>query len=771
MFKTIKSKIICITLSFLVVLSTVTIGLINVAYEVGEKNQIEELKFRLEDIDKSMHIALVCLRLVATELAERGKIYYIYKGPTSKLNILVEDVFKNSKSIFSTDEVNTGGIWYEPYEVYPNMKDLASYYDVNKIYDAADLQKRDYDYTNRIWYKELKEKILKTEAGNMSCLVAKSESKSFSHELMLACGRGIYDNDSNLVGIVHVDWKVANFIEKLKSFKLPKNTIIIFSNEISDYIFYYSENPSLTGKSLKNIPMYRMDLKSGEEITYNNKKYMTFTLNEDSGMEVTFFVPKKEMFKILRFEVALLVCILISFYIGVCILVYLFLAKNIDKPIKTLVNTAKEIGKGNLDTTLNIKQPEEFALLANTLNNTSEELKHYIQTLDGYIREKKQAEFELQIAKEIQKNAMPSMFPAFPQHKEFDIYATMETAREVGGDFYDFFFLNYDTLAFLIADVSGKGIPAALFMMKSKAVIKNLAKTEITLEELFNQVNKELCQNNEQGLFVTAFFCTLELSTGKLNYLSAGHNPPFIKRKNGNYEKITCNQNFVLGGMPDTEFEANETKLSFGDRIFLYTDGLTDVINEFGDLFGEEGVQKCLDKYKDSNINNLLVDVNNEIKNYSKFAQNDLPDDITMLTLEYRGYYDFEIPSKIPALEELTIRIENICNHLNIDEKKKTRLLICAEEIFTNIVKYGYDNNESNIIEINIIPTEKNISITFADEGKEFNPLEHEDPDITLSTEERDIGGLGIYMVKQSMDNVSYEYKDNKNILTITLNL
>ena len=770
MFKTIKSKIICITLSFLVVLSSVTIGLINVAYEVGKKNQIEELKFRLEDLDKNMHLATNTLRLVATELSERGKIYYFYKGPTERLDRLVEDVFKNSKSILNSDEVNTGGIWYEPYEVYPNMKYLASYYDINRIYDTADLQNRNYNYTERIWYKELKEKILKSEAGTLSCLVAKSEPESFSHDLMLACGRGIYDNNSNLVGVVHVDWKVANFIKKLKTFDLPENTIIIFSNEKNDYIFYYSENDSLTGKSLKNIPMFKYDIKAGEEITYNNKKYIAFTLNEENGLELTFFVPKKEMFKLLNFEVGFLIFILISFYIGVCILVYLFLAKNIDKPIKLLVKTAEEIGKGNLDTKLTIKKPEEFAMLSDALSKTSSDLKHYIETLDGYIKEKKQAEFALKVAKEIQKAAMPNVFPAFPQHKEFDIYATMETALEVGGDFYDFFFLNDDTLAFLIADVSGKGIPAALFMMKSKAVIKNLAKTEITLEELFNQVNKELCQNNEQGFFVTAFFCTLELSTGKLSYLSAGHNPPFIKRKNGNYEKLNCNHNFVLGGMPDTEFEAEETMLSYGDRIFLYTDGLTDVINEFGDLFGEEGVQSCLEKYINSNINNLLTDINNEIKEYSKNAQNGLPDDITMLTLEYKGYYNFEISSKIAALEELTMRMENICNALNLDGKKRTRLLICAEEIFTNIVQYGYENDESNIIEVNIKPTEKDISVTFSDEGKQFNPLEHEDPDITLSTEERAIGGLGIYMVKQSMDNVRYEYKDNKNILTMTLN-
>ncbi|MBR1907415.1 SpoIIE family protein phosphatase [bacterium] len=771
MLRTIKSKIICITLIFLVVLSTVTIGLINIAYETGKKNQIEELKFRLEDIDTDMHRALICLKLVATELSERGKLYYIYNGPISKLNNLVEDVFKNSKSIINTDEVNTGGIWYEPYEVYPNTKELAAYFDINRIYDIEDLKELKYNYLERIWYRELRDKILNAEAGTMSCVVAKNEPVNFSQDLMLACGRGIYDNDSSLVGIVHVDWKVANFIQKLKNFKLPKHSIVIFSNEKNDFIFYYSENKKLTGKSLNNIPMFRTDLQSGEEITYNNKKYITFILSEENGMEVTIFVPKKEMFKFLGFEVAFLIFALITFYIGVCILIYLFLTKNINKPIKMLVKTAEEIGRGNLDSVVNIEKPEEFALLANTLNNTSEEIKQYIETLDGYIKEKKQAEFELKIAKEIQKTAMPNRFPAFPQHKEFDIYATMETAREVGGDFYDFFFLNDDTLAFLIADVSGKGIPAALFMMKAKAVIKNIAKTEITLEQLFEQVNKELCQNNEQGLFVTAFFCTLELSTGTLKYLSAGHNPPFIKRKNGNYEKITCNQNFVLGGMPDTKFKSEEMTLMPNDKLFLYTDGLTDVIDEFGNLFGEEGIKMCLDKYNASNINELLDDVNNEIKEYSKSAEHGLPDDITMLTLEYKGYYNFELPSVISALPELTSRVENICNKLGFEGTKLTRMLICTEEIFTNIVKYGYEQDETKAIEVSITQTEKDISIAFYDKGKQFNPLNQEDPDITLSTEDRQIGGLGIYMVKQSMDKVDYDYKDGKNILTISMNL
>ncbi len=771
MLNTIKSKIICITLIFLIVISTVTMGLINVAYKVGKKNQIEELKFRLDDIDKKMHITLVSLRLVATELSERGKIYYFFKGPSTRLDDLVEDVFKNSKSIFYSDEVNTGGIWYEPYEIYPNKKYFAAYFNINRIYDEEELGKLNYNYTERIWYKELKEKIINSEAGTMSCLVAKSEPGNFSNELMLACGRGIYDNDSNLVGLVHVDWKVANFIEKLKTFNLPKNTIIIFSNEISDYIFYYSEDSSLTGKSLKNIPMFRTDLKSGEEITYNNKKYIAFLLNEENGMEVTFFVPKSEIFKILNLEVILLVLALITFYIIVCVLAYVFLTKNINRPIKTLVKAAEEIGKGNLDTKLTIKNPEEFAVLAETLNNTSEDLKHYIATLDGYIKEKKQAEFALKVAKEIQKAAMPSVFPAFPQHKEFDIYATMETAFEVGGDFYDFFFLNDDSFAFLIADVSGKGIPAALFMMKAKAVIKNLAKTEISLEELFEQVNKELCQNNEQGFFVTAFFCKLEISTGKLQYLSAGHNPPYIKRKNEIYKKLICNQNFVLGGMEDTKFESAEIQLEPNDKLFLYTDGLTDVINEFGDLFGEEGLEMCLEKYNADNIDSLLSNINTEIKDYSKFAQNGLPDDITMLSFEYKGYYTFDVPATISSLSELTIRLENICNNLGVEGVKRSRILICTEEIFTNIVKYGYEHEESTTIGINIKHAENDINITFIDTGKEFNPLEHSDPDITLSTEERQIGGLGIYMVKQAMDKVSYDYKDGQNVLTISMNL
>ncbi len=771
MLNTIKSKIICITLVFLVVISTVTLGLINIGYSVGKKNEIEELKFRLEAIEVNLHKAINCLSLVATELAERGKVYFFYKGPSERLDSLVKDVFENSKSIYSKEEVNTGGIWYEPYAVYPDEKELAAYYDINRIYDIKDIRKLNYNYLERIWFKELRDKILNSEEGTISCLVAKSEPQSFSHDLMLACGRGIYDNKSNLVGIVHVDWKVEKFIQQLKALKLPKNSIIIFSNEISDYIFYYSEDSSLTGKSLSNIPIFRYDIESGEEITYDGKKYIAFTLNEVSGMEVTFFVPKQEMLKMLNFDVAVLVLALITFYIVVCILAYVFLTKSINRPIKKLVKAAEEIGKGNLDTKLTIAQPKEFAVLANTLNHTSEDLKHYIETLDGYIREKKQAEFELRIAKEIQKTAMPSVFPAFPQHKEFDIYATMETALEVGGDFYDFFFLNDDTLAFLIADVSGKGIPAALFMMKSKAVIKNLAKTEISLEELFEQVNNELCQNNEQGFFVTAFFCTLELSTGKLRFLSAGHNPPFIKRKNMNYEKLVCNQNFVLGGIPDSKYESEERFLAPNDKIFLYTDGLTDVINEFGDLFGEEGVKMCLDKYGSSPIDKLLTDLNNEIKEYSKAAKHGLPDDITMLTLEYKGYYNFTLKSSISELAELTSRLENICNKISLDGTKRSRVLICAEEIFTNIVRYGYENDETNTVDISINHTDTDISILFKDRGKEFNPLEHEDPDITLSTEERQIGGLGIFMVKQAMDKVTYDYQDGSNILIMTMNI
>jgi sigma-B regulation protein RsbU (phosphoserine phosphatase) len=355
----------------------------------------------------------------------------------------------------------------------------------------------------------------------------------------------------------------------------------------------------------------------------------------------------------------------------------------------------------------------------------------------------------------------------------------MYPAREVGGDFYDFFFIDDDHLVFLIADVSGKGIPAALFMMTTKTLIKNLAKTGLSADELITQANKQICKTNEQGIFVTVFLSILELSTGKINCINAGHNPPLFKEKNKDFKYYKCTPNLVVGAMENTVYHSFERKIHPGDCIFLYTDGITEAYNKEDEFYGEERLVEFLNttKSKNTDIENILLTIKEDVENFAQGEEQ--ADDMTMLILRYNGVptarksraktKTFLLPADTSRIDSVTKWIQENCTEAKIPDEHKQKLHLAVEEIFVNISNYAYPKGQGDIeISFKIIDG-RNAQIQFIDSGKPYNPLEKEDPDITLNAEERAIGGLGIFLAKQMVDIMEYEFRDDRNILTIQL--
>ncbi len=249
-------------------------------------------------------------------------------------------------------------------------------------------------------------------------------------------------------------------------------------------------------------------------------------------------------------------------------------------------------------------------------------------------RETERIYTELNVAHHIQTSMLPSIFPAFPEHDEFDIYASMTPAKEVGGDFYDFFMVDDRHLAVVIADVSGKGVPAALFMVIGKTLIKDHTQSNRDLGAVFTEVNELLCQSNSEGLFITAFEGVLDLDTGNFVYVNAGHDAPFICRKDGSYEPLSVKPGFVLAGMENTNFTEGKTTLGEGDKFFHYTDGVTEATNAQNALYGKERLWHVLNKNKQQNPKETLSSVKADIDHY--VGETPQFDDITMLCVEYR---------------------------------------------------------------------------------------------------------------------------------------
>ena len=249
--------------------------------------------------------------------------------------------------------------------------------------------------------------------------------------------------------------------------------------------------------------------------------------------------------------------------------------------------------------------------------------------------DKQQIASELSVATHIQTSMLPRIFPAFPAQKEFDIYAMTNPAKEVGGDFYDFFLVDDDHLAVVVADVSGKGIPAALFMVIAKTLIKDHAQRGTSPDVVFTEVNRLLCEANDEGMFVTAWMGVLELSTGHLAYVNAGHNPPLLRRAGGGYEYLRTRSGFVLAGVEETRYRSCSLELAPGDALFLYTDGVTEATDAEKQLYGEERLSAVLNSHRDYAPKELLSAVKDDVEAF--VGQAPQFDDITVLSLCYYG--------------------------------------------------------------------------------------------------------------------------------------
>lgn len=315
------------------------------------------------------------------------------------------------------------------------------------------------------------------------------------------------------------------------------------------------------------------------------------------------------------------------------------LADYLTKPIRQLSKGVQQIAMGNFNGKLNIHTGDEIESLAISFNAMTTELQTYIKNLEQITAEKERIATELNVATNIQKNMLPCIFPPYPDRKDFDIYAVMYPAKEVGGDFYDFYLLDENHLVITIADVSDKGIPAAMFMVITKTILKNFVMS-MTSPDDFSAVvqcaNRQLCENNEEMMFVTVFMGMLDLKTGKFIYVNAGHTPPMIRHKrkdDSTFEYLPVEKNCVLGINEEAQFKQQEVYLKQGDELFLYTDGVTEAINKEKKLYSIERLYSNLNKINQkSSCQDILRDVKLLIDEFAQGMYQS--DDITMLAIK-----------------------------------------------------------------------------------------------------------------------------------------
>ena len=775
MFKTIRAKVIIAAIIMLAFLMSAFACHTIISRMKTKQLMVQNYVYSIDSFADDLKFRIIKSEDNLKSLALIGSLFYRTDRSYELTDRVITRIFENYPSTLG------GGIWFKPYIVDKSKKYVCfyAYHDKNnKVVIDRNFASEEYDYPNQEWYKQIISQV--TPERNIVWSKPYYENLG-SYTVLVTAGTGIYV-EGELVGIVTVDWEIDSIIDRVSKMKPIEKTFSMYKsgNEIQnsfallgnidyDYIIAttdpYLNGHDLVGHSLREIPWYADNLYEITYITYHNKKYIPFVKKMKNGMELIICIPKSEMFRdINKFY---LYIVLVMLFIGLIIPVLLYYCINsyIVNPIDKLTNIASKISKGE-DIEIKIEKPEEFAQLATTFDKMTRDIK-------SASLEQAKINSELTIAKSIQTSSLPNKFPPFPEKTEFDIFASMDAAKEVGGDFYDFFFLNDSEFMFLIADVSGKGVPAALFMMNIKTLINNSSQDIYTPKHLIEKINKKICDTNKQGLFVTMLACIVDINTGKMSIINCGHNPPLLKRQNGNYEFLSLASNYPLGVFEDAEFELYETTLNPEDIIYTYTDGVTEASNLKEEMYGEERLYNCLNNIEETEPNIIAQKVKESIQQYTDSAPQS--DDITMLTFKYLGHKSnvksFKSEAKFENYKEFCSWIQKACKEWDIDGELSNKLDMCGEEIFANISSYAYPNGINGTIEAQLELIDSNIIFEFRDSGIEYNPLEKPDPDINLPPEERPIGGLGIYMTKKMTDKIFYKRENEKNILTLIFKL
>lgn len=559
----------------------------------------------------------------------------------SDLLSLLRAIVENNSEIFGST------IAFEPYEFDKDSLYFAPYfYRDNGIIKFTYLGGESYRYFYWDWYqipKELNrpqwsEPYFDEGGGNI---------------IMSTYSVPFYRNSNGkkkFMGIVtadiSLDWleKIISSIEISKTghgFLISKNgTIVTHPNSgliMNETIFSLAE--AREDRELRDIGRQMISGASGfvpvRGFDSDKKYWMFFAPVSTSGWSLGVLFPQDElMADITRLNRNVLA---IGFAgLSIVLIMIVVISRSITKPLRLLAEATKGIASGNLDTEIPAaKSRDEVGKLTDSFIHMERSLKNYIKELTETTAAKERIESELSVAREIQMSMLPKIFPPFPDREEFDIFASIEPAKEVGGDFYDFFFIDHDHLFFCIGDVSGKGIPAALFMAVTKTLIKAKSTFGVAPRESLSLVNEELCTDNDAAMFVTIFSGILNTATGELSYSNGGHNPPYLLSKTLGLKTLDDNSGTALGILETATYSTGKTTLQPGDAIFLFTDGVTEAMDSAGTMYSEERLMNFLTHQENFNPEEITRVTLAEICDFSSGTPQ--ADDITLMVIRFSG--------------------------------------------------------------------------------------------------------------------------------------
>jgi sigma-B regulation protein RsbU (phosphoserine phosphatase) len=412
--------------------------------------------------------------------------------------------------------------------------------------------------------------------------------------------------------------------------------------------------------------------------------------------------------------------------------------------------------------------------LMSELQVKNRELQESFDNLRRTRTAKERMESELNIGRDIQMSMLPLEFPPFPHRNEFTVFATLQPAREVGGDFYDFFLIDEDRFCFCVGDVSGKGVPAALFMAVTKTLIKSRATNDFSPASILTHVNDEIADQNDTAVFVTLWLGILDVTTGELKYANAGHNPPYLKRADGELIRLDRRHGPVVGALEGLVYGEDAFDLTPNDLVFLYTDGVTEAMDPAGSLYDEDRLVDVLSSSTFATVDDAVRASTDDVWRFQGEAEQ--ADDVTVLAVKFQGRakgaadvarLHVEAENRLEEIDRVNQAFESFAAEHGLSDRVRRSMKLVFDDLLNNVVSYAYDDDEVHIIEVNVELSSDRLAVRIADDGHPFNPFAQSPPDTALAVEEREIGGLGIHLVQSLMDEVTYTRRTDRNVIVL----
>ena len=603
----------------------------------------------------------------------------------------------------------------------------------------------------------------------------------YSESIIASYCRPLKDKDGHFFGTIATDISLDWLSSTILAVKPYPNSYSImigrggtyFVHPDSTKLFYQTiftesmENPD-TAKVALGHAMQRGEEGMKQMDVDGKKCYVFYKPLAQTGWSMAIVCPEDDIFSgINRLHRAIMTIVIIGLLLMLCIFIQIITHEL--RPLRQLATEAETIASGHFDAQLpNFQRTDEIGQLSNSFGNMQHSLVQYIDELKKTTAVKATMESELQVAKNIQMSMLPKVYPPYPERDDIDIFGQLDSAKEVGGDLFDFF-IRDEKLFFCIGDVSGKGVPAALVMAVTRAQFRTIATHETVPNRIVSVLNDTMVETNDSMMFVTLFVGVLDMLTGRLRYCNAGHDVPILIGSGAGL--LPCDPNVPIGVMGGWKYSLQEATIDPGTTIFLYTDGLTEAENIEHDQFQEQRIFDVI--HQSSNAPQQLIGAMTEAV-HQFVGEAEQSDDLTMLALQYKHYQSdvryqrsITLPNDVQSVPELAEFVDIVCEAAGFDMETCMKMNLAIEEAVVNVMNYAYPEGAKGAVSVDATISDEGLIFAISDNGKPFDPTSKEEVDTTLSAEERGIGGLGIHLIRQIMDSINYEYIDGRNVLKL----